>query len=546
LAKFLIKGSEFNRRNFLESTIVSAGGLFLGGFPTGLYGQDIRLAEPGSTVLTSYGRVRGLVLNGVNQFWGIPYGSATDGRNRFLPPKPPSPWSGVNDHFQIGKRCFQAPNASPPSPVVAAMNRFEEESEDCLNLNIFTPGTDNKSRPVMVWMHGGGHSAASGNFLIYDGTNLAKKEDVVVVSVTHRLNIFGYMHLADIGGEKWSQSTNVGTQDLVEALRWVKANIEMFGGDPDRVTIFGQSGGGGKTSSLMALPSAQGLFHRCIAQSGSVIRGISADDANEGTERFLAKLGINNNQLDQLQMLSPQQIQEAFYSDPLIRGFSSGPVIDGNFIPAHPWDTSASGFSADVPLMAGSTETENGWVGPPPYELSNEDMLDLFTTRISNNDQVVAQGLIDLYKRKHPGIRNRMLWLIAESDNTRRWNAQHMNLLKTAQGTSPSFLYLFNWYSPVHNNRMGAYHTLEIPFVFYNMDLGASMTGSSQTRYELAHIMSAAWASFARNGNPNHADMPNWPEFNPETYPTMVFGDEVIVRNDPNQEERLALNSLRM
>jgi para-nitrobenzyl esterase len=531
-----------NRRTFLETGAAAAAGLLVGG--TGLSAQDRRLTTVGGVVATRAGRIRGLVKDGVQQFWGVPYGASTAGPNRFMPPKPPAAWSGVRDHFQIGLNALIAPGAEEPAPVVTALNRLSEQGEDCLSVNVFTPALDNAARPVMVWMHGGGFSAGAGNYLLYDGTNLAKKEDVVVVVVNHRLNIFGFLHLADIGGDKWAQSTNVGVQDLVATLAWVRDNIENFGGDPDRVTIFGQSGGAGKTTTLMAMPSAQGLFHRSIAQSGSAMRGTPASEASEGAERLLAKLGLRTNQLDRLQQLSAEEIQAAYYSEPQIPRLGSGPVIDGAIIPRHQWDPTAPAYSADVPLMMGSTETENGWVGPPPYELSDGDMRDRFT-RLAGGDAAGGQELLGLYKRLHPNTRNQMLWLTAESDNTRRWNAQALGRLKHEQGRAPSYLYFFDWYSPVHNDRMGAYHTLDIPFVFYNMDIGASMTGSSQARYELGHVMSAAWAAFARNGNPNHADMPVWPAFNPNEYPTMMFGDEVRVAHDPNREARLALAALR-
>jgi para-nitrobenzyl esterase len=527
-----------NRRSFIGAAAVGAAGLYAEGVPN-VFAQDNRLTSIGNTVATKYGRVRGLVLNGVHQFWGIPYGASTAGENRFMPPLEPAAWSGVRDSFQIGNRCPQAPGGEP-DPVVLAMNRLETEGEDCLNLNVFTPGTDNGARPVMVWMHGGGFSAASGNLLMYDGTNLAKKEDVVVVAVTHRLNVFGYLHLADIGGEKWAESTNVGSRDLVAALRWVRDNIEAFGGDPGRVTIFGQSGGGGKTSSLMAVPSAEGLFHRAAAQSGSSIRGQAADQATEATNRFLSKLGIGANQLERLQQLTVAQIKEAYFGQPRIPGLAGGPVIDGTFFPRHPWDPTAPGFSADVPLLVGTTATENGWVGPPAYELSDADMLSNFM-RITSDDRGKAEGLIELYSRKFPERRNQMLWLTAEADNSRRRNAQTLARLKAEQGSANSYLYLFNWFSPVHDERMGSFHTLEIPFVFYNVDIAASMTGASQYRYQLAHVLSAAWAAFARTGDPNHADMPTWRAFSADSYPTMVFGDEVQAANDPNHDERMAL-----
>jgi len=517
----------------------------MGGLALPVMAQDTYLTTIGGIAATRYGKVRGLLKEGVHQFWGVPYAASTAGANRFMAPQPPAAWSGVKDHFQIALNALIQPGGEEPAPVVTAVNRLSPQGEDCLNVNVFTPGLDNAARPVMVWMHGGGFSAGAGNYLLYDGTNLAKKEDVVVVSINHRLNIFGFLHLADIGGEKWAQSTNVGVQDLVATLQWIKDNIENFGGDPDRVTIFGQSGGGGKTTTVMAMPSAEGLFHRSIAQSGWAFRGVSADDASEAAERFLGKLGLRNNQLDRLQAMNYKQIQDAYYSEPTIAGLGTGPVIDGKIIPRHQWDPTAPSYSANVPLMMGSTETENGWLGPPPYELSDADTLERFSTRLTHNDTAQGRQLLDMYKRIHPDMRNQMLWLTAESDNTRRWAAQHMGRLKYEQGTAETYLYFFDFHSPVHNNRMGSYHTLDIPFVFYNMDLGASMTGSSQARYKLGHVMSAAWAAFARNGNPNHADMPNWPAFNPRQYPTMMFGDSVRMENDPNRETRLALDKLR-
>ena len=537
--------SGMNRRTFLGSGAMATAGLFVGGAGAGASAQDMRLTLMGGTVSTQSGRVRGLLKDRVHQFWGLPYGAPTDGANRFMPPQKPAPWSGVRDHFQIGHRAPLQPGAGPSAPVVLALDRRDEEGEDCLSMNIFTPAVDNRARPVMVWMHGGGFSGGSGNYLLYDGTNLAKKENVVLVAVNHRLNIFGFLHLADLGGDKWAQSTNMGVQDLVATLEWIRDNIENFGGDPDNVTIFGQSGGGGKTTTMMAMPSAEGLFHRSIAQSGSAFRGTPASDASEAAERFLGKLGLRSNQLDELQRLNFRQIQDAFYSEPRIRGLGSGPVIDGNIIPRHQWDPTAPSYSSSVPLMMGSTETENGWSGPPPYELSEGDMLDRFTTRLANDNAAKGQELLDLYKRLHPEKRNQMLWLTAESDNSRRWRAQTLGQLKYDQGDAPSYLYFLDWHSPVHDNRMGAYHTLDIPFVFYNMDIAASMTGSAQSRYQLSHVMSAAWAAFARNGDPNHRDMPAWPAFNPTDFPTMMFGDEVRVVNDPNREARMALAALR-
>lgn len=533
-----------HRRRFLKASAMAAAGLAFA--PVGAaWAQERRLTTIGGTAKTQSGLVRGLMKDGVHQFWSVPYGAPTSGENRFMPPRKPAPWPGVRDHFEIGSSAPIAPGAREPASVVFALNRQGKQGEDCLTVNIFTPALDNKPRPVMVWMHGGGFTAGSGNYLLYDGTNLARKEDVVVVAVNHRLNIFGFLHLADVGGEAWSQSTNMGMQDLVAALAWVRDNIESFGGDPGRVTIFGQSGGGRKTTTLMAMPSAEGLFHRSISQSGAALRGITATDASAGAERFLARLGIRADQLDRLQDLSVAQIQEAYYSEPAFAELGSGPVIDGNILPRHQWDPAAPSYSAAVPLMMGSTETENGWVGPPPYELSEQDMLANFTNRLANGDEGKGSELVTLYRRLHPQMRNQFLWLTAEADFTRRRDAQELGRLKHEQGAAPSYLYFFDWYSHVHDDRMGAYHCLDIPFVFYNLDLGASMTGAEDSRYTLGHVMSAAWAAFARTGDPNHADMPHWPVFNTAALPTMMFGEEVRVQNDPNREARLAISELR-
>ena len=533
-----------DRRNFIGIGAAAAAGALAHGRLVPLWAQDTRGIPMTPVVQTASGRVRGVVRFGVNQFWGVPYAASTAGPNRFMPPMKPAPWTGVRDCFEVGHRSPQ--DADGPISEVFALDRQEPMGEDCLNINVFTPGLGAGNRPVMVWLHGGGFAGGSGNWLLYEGTNLARKEDVVVVSVTHRLNLFGFLYLADLGGgDRWANSSNVGMQDVVAALGWIKENIAAFGGNPSNVTTFGQSGGGSKVTTLMAMPSAKGLMHRAIAMSGAQVRGATRENATRAAEQFLGKLGLKPNQLDRLQQVTWQQLQEAFFSEPRIQGLAGGPVVDGRSLPRDQWAPDAPAVSADVPLMMGSTETEDAWSDPPPSLQMPEDEMLTRVRRIVRNDDAKARELVALYRKTHAGISNTDVYLIMNADNTRRANAQLLSELKTAQGKAPAYLYFFNWRSPVHKGQMKAYHTLDIPFAFYNIDQAASMTGAMQNRYALAHKMSAAFAAFARSGNPNHADLPMWPAFNARTYPTMIFGNDTKVVNDPNREERLALKAIR-
>ena len=539
-----MKQRRMDRRTFLEySSTLAAAGLMADGLRTPASGQDARGAAMSQPVATTAGRVRGLVRDRVNQFYGVPYGASTAGANRFMPPVEPASWTGVRDCFQVKERAPQ--DADGPISEVFSLDRREPMGEDCLAINVFTPGLGRGARPVMVWLHGGGFAGGSGNWLLYDGTNLARKEDVVVVSVNHRLNLFGFLYLADLGGEKWAESSNVGMRDIVLALEWVRDNVAAFGGNPANVTIFGQSGGGSKVTTLMAMPAAKGLFHRAIAQSGAQLRGATRENATRAAEQFLARLGLQRNQVDQLQQMPWQRLQEAVFSEPNIQGLGNGPVVDGQSLPRDQWSPDAPAMSADVPLLIGSTETEDAWSDPPPPLQMPEDEMMTRIRRITRNDEAKARELVALYRQTHPGITNTDVWLIMNADNTRRANVQTLGELKFAQGRAPAYAYYFAWRSPVHKGQMKAYHTLDIPFVFNNVDVAASMTGSGQERYALQHRMSAAWAAFARTGNPNHADIPTWPVFNPTQRATMIWNNEVKVVNDPYKEERLALATLR-
>jgi para-nitrobenzyl esterase len=533
---------KINRRTFLGQSALAVSVL-----GSGLLVACSRESSPGAAagstassteVETAYGRINGTVNDGILSFRGVPYGGSTAGAGRFMPPSRPTPWTGVRDAIELGQRAPQQFAGGEP-PEVAAMDRREAMGEDCLALNVYTPSTSaaNAKRPVMVWLHGGGLNSGSAGFDIYNGTNLAKAHDVVVVGVNHRLNAFGYLYLADLGGEKYSQAGNVGHLDIIAALEWVRDNIEHFGGDPGNVTIFGQSGGGRKVSILQGMPAAKGLFHRAIMQSGSALRGQDRAQATENADRFLHSLGLDASGIDKLQQLPYEQLVELMARE----RFNFGMVVDGHTLPASMFEPGATEISADVPIMLGTVETEEAW--SPRIQIDPIDMPEL-VRRVKEDIRVTdanARKLIGVYQNKFPGIENIDVYLKMQADDTRRMDTQTLADRKSALGKGAAYVYYFMWHSPVRDGKMKAYHTLDIPFAFRTVDVAQSMTGTGQDRYALQDRMSAAWTSFARTGNPNHDGLPAWPAYTADQRATMILNNECQVANDPNKDERQAL-----
>jgi para-nitrobenzyl esterase len=325
-----------SRRSLMKSSLLGGGvaaasALFGGLIPTAVLAVDDSSKYIGPVVETASGKVRGVLQAGTHTFRGIPYGASTAGSNRFMPPRKPEPWAGVRDAFENGPTAPQL--GGPPNPLILNHRQPAVEGEDCLVMNIFTPGVnDGRKRPVMVWLHGGGFASGAGSAHSFDGNFLARSGDVVVVSVNHRLNIFGHLYLADVGGEKYADSGNVGLLDIVAVLEWVRDNVVHFGGNPGNVTLFGQSGGGLKISTLLAMPPAKGLFHKAIIESGSLLKGIHREDANKTTERILAKLNLQSNQVDELQKLPVDRLLSAIDnrgSAPGTAPLNLAPVVDG-------------------------------------------------------------------------------------------------------------------------------------------------------------------------------------------------------------------------
>jgi para-nitrobenzyl esterase len=440
--------------------------------------------------------------------------------------------------------------------------------EDCLRLDIWTPRVERGARrPVMVWLHGGGFRTGSGNATFYNGRELARKHDVVVVTITHRLHALGNLYLAGLPGtgERFARTSNLGILDLVAALEWVRDNINAFGGNPQAVTIFGQSGGGGKVAMLTATPAAKNLFHRAIIMStlaDTAITGLEPPRAIEAAELLLSRLGVKPADADQLQKMPVGQIVEALTAGAGRAGGQAGvagpagdislrytPVVDGRTIPSHPFEPVASDISAAIPIMCGSNETEGVPYGAPddPYwttEATDEASLREQVKRIVRVDDAAASRLIALYKSHRRQDTWADLAAVMAGDNSPlRLSAYTIAERKFAQGSAPVFLYYFNWRSPVREGRLRSMHCMELPFVFDHVDDMKYMTGTGRERYALAQAMSEAWVSFARNGNPSHAGLPKWPPFDPGKRPTMVFNSETKLVDDPFGEERRAMQA---
>ncbi len=529
-----------HRRSFLGGTL--AAGLLARTAPA--LAASAKGDSSGPVVETTAGKIRGAMEGKVSAFRGVPYGASTAGSLRFMPPEKPKPWAGVKEAIELGHRSPQA--ASGLIPEVAAVDADEPSGEDCLVLNVWTPSaTPGHKRPVMVWLHGGGFTSGSGGFKIYDGVKLAGNHDVVVVTVNHRLNAFGYLYLADLGGAKYANASNVGMLDIVAALQWVHDNISSFGGDPGNVTIFGQSGGGAKVSTLLAMPSAQGLFHRAVIESGASIRGIPREAANKSTEAFLAKVGLKPNQLDELQRLPVDRLLQAMAGGgpASVPGLRFGPVVDGKTLPANPFDPTAPEISANVPLLIGTTQTEVTFFAGQQLDPIDDAAMRQRVKQTFRTSDAEAGKIIAVYKKVNPGISNIDVALESASDTFTWTNAITAAERKAALGKAAAYMYYFQWRSPVRDGKLKAMHCMEIPFVFDNPDAGKPMTGSGEDRYALAAKISGAWVAFARTGNPSQKGLA-WPAYTTAKRATMILDDKCEVVDDPRKEVRLALTSL--
>jgi para-nitrobenzyl esterase len=477
---------------------------------------------------TVYGKVQGIQTTGIKQFKGIPYGASTGGRNRFMPPKKPAAWKGVRECLAHGQISPQA--LTDLRSDYGIMIHWDYQpggmGEDCLNLNIWTPGLkDNAKRPVLVSFHGGGFTTGSGNAIGYDGAQLARYGDVVVVTVNHRLAALGYTQLADLGAPaEFSYAGCAGIMDLAASLEWVRDNIKNFGGNPNNVMIFGQSGGGAKTSSMLATPAAKGLFHRSAVQSGSMLKFVPRDRATTGTEALLKQLEIPKSRIADLQKISWQQLLEAQVAAGA--GVGTGPVVDGKYLTHDPFDPAAPPESADIPLIV-STTLEDAALSLTNFNLSEADLKALIEKRYpAHGGEIIA-----MYRKYYPEKSPYLIQAMMLTDAGFRRSAVKQAELKAAQGRGAIYMYQWEWPTPAFGGRYGAVHGLDVSGSFRE-----ARDGNDAAR--VADELSASWVAFARTGNPNNARIPPWAAYDAKTRATMIFGTPTQLENDPRSEIR--------
>ena len=501
------------------------------------------LGPLGTPVDTALGKIRGFVDDGVHVFRGISYGVA----ERFKAPVPPAPWTGVRDMLGWGFTAPQSP--TPPHHNVYSLVASDKplqaaQSEDCLALNVWTPGLgDSARRPVMVWVHGGGFVSGSASTAVHDGRNLAQAGDVVVVSLNHRLNVLGFTHFDD---PEFAGSGNAGVLDIVLALQWVRDNIGRFGGDPGNVTLFGYSGGGQKISALMAMPLAQGLFHKAIVQSGQNPLLLSADEASANTRALFNELGIAHGDARRLQSVPLASLLAAFarvwVAPPRqVWGFPArfSPVVDGSVIPAHPYQSLE--LSADIPLIIGSMKEEMAGFtliqDPDAHQMSLSDL----DVRMRPYMGLETARIIDGYRAIHPDYSPWDLYALITADAPTRINSILIAEKRHALARAPTFMYRVDWQTPVFGGIMKAPHGLEVPLVFQNVLADSGLNGGGDDAFALSQDISAAWVAFARSGRPDTADQA-WPEYDSARRSTMLFDRRTRLEGDPGSAERRLLD----
>ena len=503
-------------------------------------------------VMTDAGQVQGLVDRGIQEYLGLRYGKSPTGALRFKPPVAPDHWDGIYDATSMGAPAMQMYSASGTATsdftrqiqtIFPTAGEEKIDNEDALFLNVWTPGADEAKRPVMVWFHGGGYAYGSGGWAAYDGRNLAEKGDVVVVTVNHRLNAFGYLYLGDKFGEDYAQSGNLGNLDLIASLEWVKANIAAFGGDPENVTIMGESGGGSKVSHLLATPAAAGLFHKAIIQSGPAVTSGKKEDAIKLADAFMAKAGVET-EAELLALTSDDVITAGRAALKEVGAGWSGPnfspIVDGDVLPGDPFKPAAPEQSKDIPVMIGWNKDEMTIfnAAQPWFGRVTDTALNGMAAMFGEN----GPALIANYRSERP---EDSPTYIANSAMTARFAYGSYVLAdqKARQGGAPVYVYQLAFETPVNNGIFRTPHTLDIPFMFNNVEESRVLVGPGEGPVTMGAMMSDAWISFAKTGTPSSDLMPEWTAYNTTDRPVMRLDVDAKIVNDPEKGMREILSA---